>query len=216
LIFDKQIEPYQMEKFINHLHDETVLYKLGYPNNSIEEFETSNQDSNSQLKRIQQYLTDPNVFNSGQIIEWVDTTSEIEAMISMQRFLRETVANVGLVVEINPTSNLLIGNLADLRNHPLWRINPPEKTIGMKPIPVSIGSDDPITFATNLKQEYALLYESLIAGGLTDSQASTWIEHARDTGVSSRFTKYTIGEIDVDDLFSHHAIGLDENVHLMP
>jgi hypothetical protein len=137
-------------------------------------------------------------------------------MTSLQNYLRQTVAQLGLVVEINPTSNLLIGNLTDIENHPMWRLNPPHKKENITPVSVCIGSDDPVTFATDLRQEYALLHESLISGGLSASEAYSWLEEARDTGLSSRFTCFRVSELDDDDLFSHHAFGLDKHVRLMP
>ncbi|MCP4690913.1 MAG: hypothetical protein GY859_22870, partial [Desulfobacterales bacterium] len=93
------------------------------------------------------------------------------------------------------------------------------------PIAVCIGSDDPLTFATNLRQEYSILYEALITGGVSDCQAQTWLERARDTGLHSRFTIPFPGGIDSEtdemtgnlkNLFAYHAFGLDEHVRMMP
>ncbi len=59
----------------------------------------------------------------------------------------------GLAVEINPTSNFLIGNLGEWRRHPLFRMNPPDGG-GVNPVPLVVGSDDPMVFATGLPDEY--------------------------------------------------------------
>ena len=91
------------------------------------------------------------------------------------------------MIEVNPTSNLLIGNLGDLRNHPLWRLRSPESKTATD-LRVCIGSDDPITFATDLPTEYALLHDALVLAGLGADKADQWIDRARRTGLSSRFT----------------------------
>jgi hypothetical protein len=49
--------------------------------------------------------------------------------------LREKIASTGITGELNPSSNLPIGNLGDL--------NP----AGCLPVDVCIGSDDPLTSA---------------------------------------------------------------------
>lgn len=83
----------------------------------------------------------------------------------------------------------LIGNIGDLRNHPLWRLRPPIENRKLKSkLRVCIGSDDPITFATNLPDEYVLLHDTLVLAGLGADRADDWIEQARSTGMRQRFT----------------------------
>lgn len=141
------------------------------------------------------YLTSPAVFKKGREIEWVNAVDEIESMKSLQYHLREAVADLGLVVEVNPSSNLLIGNLADIESHPLWRLNPPNESGDSPPIAVCVGSDDPLTFATNLRREYEILHEALVAGGLSDIQALAWLDRVRETGMCSRFTCLDTSEL---------------------
>ncbi|MCP4104563.1 MAG: hypothetical protein GY749_03345 [Desulfobacteraceae bacterium] len=221
LIFGEQLSPYQLEIFMHNLHNERILYyNIGYPDCP---FTVSNQNTDMEL--LNMYLTDPHVFEMGQKIEWVNTLAEIDSMKFLQKYLRQRIATLGLVVEVNPSSNLLIGNLADLTNHPLWRMNPPDNNGDTIPVAVCIGSDDPLTFATNLRQEYALLHDALIAGGLSDSQAHSWIEHVRETGLSSRFTCLRVSDINPEsdnmaidpiNMWSYHAVGLERNVQPMP
>ena len=92
-------------------------------------------------------------------------------------------------MEINPTSNLLVGDLGDLAEHPLWRMRPPRHTEGdAPPLSICVGSDDPIVFATNLPEEYQWLCDGLKAAGLSDEEAYVWVERARHTGMSARFS----------------------------
>ena len=55
-------------------------------------------------------------------------------------------------------------------------------------MPLCIGSDDPLTFATTLRREYALVYESLVDGGLSARDAWEWVDRLRRVGMNSRFT----------------------------
>src|SRR5207245_2361474 len=94
----------------------------------------------------------------------------------------------GLTVEVNPSSNLLVANLADLTTHPLWRLRPPRGEGDAPPVAICIGSDDPVTFATNLREEFALLYDALLAAGLSDDEAERWLTDVRQRGMDARFT----------------------------
>ena len=81
-----------------------------------------------------------------------------------------------------------IGNMADLRNHPLWRLNPPRPDGDLPPVSVCIGSDDPISFSTSTREEYQLVYDMLTLAGISDFEARMWLDSARRVGLSSRFT----------------------------
>lgn len=134
------------------------------------------------------YLVDPDTFLRGQQLELVDPAFEADSLASLQDALRVKVGSRGITIEINPSSNLLIGNLADLQSHPLWRLHPPDPTSESRPIGVCVGSDNPITFCTSTREEYQLVYDTLTLAGLSDHDAQVWIEAARKTGLDSRFT----------------------------
>jgi hypothetical protein len=185
------------------------------------------------LELLKKYLTDPRIFEHGHTVEWIDVTPEIDTMRSLQNHLRQTIASLGLVVEVNPSSNLLIGNIADLKHHPFWRLDPPLKIDDIPPVAMCIGSDDPLTFATDLRREYALVYESLVDGGLSAKEAWEWVDRIRATGLNSRFTLDT-EELDVSPLQtgtrylnnygevgpltprSYFVLGLGERIDAMP
>lgn len=138
---------------------------------------------------MHRYLTDTATFQRGQTHVLVDPMLEAESLVTLQEGLRRKISKKGLTIEINPSSNMLIGNLSDLQNHPLWRLKPPIQT--EKPqsaISVCIGSDDPITFATDTLQEYQLIYDTLTLSGVSDADARAWMESARLAGKESRFT----------------------------
>lgn len=117
-------------------------------------------------------------------------------MVLLQRELRRRLAVIGIAVEVNPSSNLLIGNIADLEDHPLWVLRPPRVAdangarhcTDEPAVPVCIGSDDPTIFATHTIHEYQLVYDALRRVGFVHADAMEWIAAAREVGMRTRFT----------------------------
>ncbi len=136
------------------------------------------------------YRDDEAVFRRGQRL--VDVTldeSEIAALHFAQDALRRFAGARSIVVEVNPSSNLLIGNLLDLRNHPILRLFPPEPQEGAPPpVPIAVGADDPITFSTYLLREYSLLYEAARGAGYPERAVHDWLATVRQTSLDARFT----------------------------
>jgi hypothetical protein len=214
-VFDRYAHPPELARFMQLLGDERELRLARFPNGPLDEeddyldrrLRTGRRwaDSGASAARrsmaqdrehgpgeepwrlLHSFLTDPIAFERGQKQVMVDPAFEAESLELIQAELRRTVAATGLTVEINPSSNLLIGNLSDLQNHPLWRLKPPFPGEGA-PIAVCIGSDDPITFSTRNREEYQLVYDTLTLAGLSDTQARSWLEEVRQAGLESRFT----------------------------
>ncbi|MCA9228679.1 MAG: hypothetical protein KDA47_23850, partial [Planctomycetales bacterium] len=103
-------------------------------------------------------------------------------------------------------------NLGDLTRHPLWRLRPPRPTPDLPPVSICIGSDDPITFATNLRHEYMLLHDAMILADLTYDEAKSWLNDVRQSGLESRFTIPR----PYQNIRDHIAIGLDTSIELPP
>jgi adenosine deaminase len=53
---------------------------------------------------------------------------------------------------------------------------------------VSINSDDPLTFASRLADEYAYMHFALLGQGVSNRAALKWLTEARDAAWRSRFT----------------------------
>ncbi|WP_180144164.1 hypothetical protein [Desulfoluna butyratoxydans] len=188
-IFPESKTPYEMALLLDDLHDEQMMKNVGYP--ECEKIRVPDKKDKSKIERLVflfHYLTCKLCFDRGHETEWVHLGPEVEPMQQLQKYIREKVASEGIVVEVNPTSNLLIGNLTDLAHHPFWRLKSPVDKSDGPSVALCIGSDDPLTFATDLRQEYVLLYESLVEGGLASSDAWEWVEQVRETGMNSRFT----------------------------
>lgn len=179
-IFGKSRTLEKLVEMVEELHDENILRGLGFPDRPY--------PRGYQQDLLFRYLTSPAVFQRCREIVWIDPEKEAEALSVLQNELRRKVGQIGLTIEVNPSSNLLIGHLAEVAHHPLWRLSPPGDGDGIPPLAVCIGSDDPLTFATTLREEYQLLYDALLCDGHSEAVAHQWIERAREAGMSSRFT----------------------------
>jgi hypothetical protein len=158
-------------------------------------------------KLLEAYLDDEHTFKKGQtLVDIPLLKDEIDALNAVQYALRRGIAQRGIVIEVNPSSNLLIGDLLDLRNHPILRLNPPvPEQNAPPPVAIALGSDDPLTFSTDLLQEYTLLHQAACAAGYPEHLVHEWLESIRRTGMDARFTlgwrpsaRYKINSLEKD------------------
>lgn len=190
------------------LFNTNMLHQVGFPNGENVMANLSQvTPQNRRWYWLLTYLTDIRCFEAGyQIIEVHNTPDETEALYTMQRSVRQRVCQKEITIEVNPSSNFLIADLQNLEFHPLWNLNPPPEhqldTEMGPPVNICIGSDDPITFATNLPQEYELLYNILLQKGVGSVQALQWLDQVRQTGLNARFTlSFGQNNRDADDVW---------------
>jgi hypothetical protein len=140
---------------------------------------------------LEKYLYSRSVFRRGQeLIDVPIRNDEVAALSAVQHALRRGIAQRGIVIEVNPSSNLLIGDLLDLRNHPILRLYPPVPDPDEPPpVPIALGSDDPLTFSTQLLREYSLLHQAACSAGYPERVVQDWLESIRRTGMDARFTE---------------------------
>lgn len=184
---DEELSPLDVVHLVEDLHNEECLKLAGFPNGPVPVMENTSPQSR-RFHRLVRFLSSAEVYSRGRELHWVETALDVEALEELQRALRQKVGARELVVEVNPSSNLLIGHLADISQHPLWRLRPLKGEDGVPAVALIIGSDDPITFATELRQEYQLVYDTLVLSGCSAEQAEGWIEGVRRTSLTARFT----------------------------
>ena len=180
--FGCPLDPWDVEQLAADLADVDRLQVAGFPDGRTV---TASDDRS---KRVLRYLTDHAVFRAGRRTVWVDPAGEVDAIGRIGSSLRAEIGRRGLAIEINPTSNLLIGDLGDLAGHPLWRLNSPVPGAAGPRLAVTVGSDDPLVFNSTLPMEYQLLFDALVLAGLSDSEALRWLDDVRLTGLERRFT----------------------------
>ncbi len=172
---------YDLHLLMNDLSNADKLTATGFP-------EGTQPMCHLKKELLYQYLTSPEIFKRGQQVIWIDPFAESELLLQVQNQLREKVGTLGITIEVNPSSNLLTGDLSDLESHPLWRLRPPIPIDGVPPVSICIGSDDPVVFSTDLRQEYQRVFDALITAGLSNEQAERWVDETRASGLNSRFT----------------------------
>ena len=193
-MFDEAHTPEDLVQFVHALHDEQQLKARGFPDKSRRQNSRVNSGGDHEHRPhhlLVKYLRSTEVWRQGRTLETItlsDQPHELEALHNLQSALRKEVGTRGLTVEVNPSSNLLIGNGGRLKDHPIWRLRPVHAIDQIPPLSVCIGSDDPLTFATTLPQEYQLLFDAIVLAGQSHDVAIDWLDNARETGMRARFT----------------------------
>jgi len=97
----------------------------------------------------------------------------------LQCLLRERLARCRITLEVNPTSNLLIGGFNDYAELPY-------RVMTDSGLALSINTDDPGLFMTSLPNEFAALYHALV-GPMRHQEASQWLQGRRLDAANSTF-----------------------------
>jgi hypothetical protein len=167
-------------------HSPAVLRSLGYPflRGAVA------PDRDRAFKLLWRYLTSADVYVRGERpVSVTSDDGELRMLHEAQRFLRRTLATMPVVVEANPSSNMLIGEL-NLADHPAFRLYPlpgePAPDGGR--VPVALGDDDPVTFATTLADEIGHVYFSLIGRNVSSLDAQEWLCGIAANGMRAKFT----------------------------
>lgn len=84
----------------------------------------------------------------------------VELVQNVQKKIRKSFKMLGICIECNPTSNVLISNAKRYDEHPMFIFSSPESKVCDR-IAVGIGTDDKGIMATSLRNEYALMAVSM-------------------------------------------------------
>lgn len=124
----------------------------------------------------------------------------IRGVESVQKTLQFDIANRGLSVESNPTSNVKISMIRSYAEHPITRlyncglVHTPEALRDCPQIHVSINTDDSGVFFTSLESEYAVVARALETLQNTDGspryykwEIYDWLNRIREMGNDQSF-----------------------------
>ena len=108
----------------------------------------------------------------------------------VQEEILRIIAQKGIFVEVNPTSNTAIGENRELFMHHILNLN----NHGLEDkdsheVMVTINSDDPLIFSTNCENEMSYIYHALLSKGYSRERVITWINKVREYGLNSSFVK---------------------------
>lgn len=107
----------------------------------------------------------------------------------VQEKLRGIVRNLHLVVEVNPSSNRVIGPIASMQDHPVFRLTHDKEGRLAREGRVTINTDDPGVFATSLSHEFFLLGEVLLGRDYPEEEVMQWLEWLRQKGEDYSFLR---------------------------
>jgi hypothetical protein len=107
----------------------------------------------------------------------------------VQEKLRGIVRDLHLVVEVNPSSNRVIGPMASMQDHPVFRLTLDKEGHLAREGRVTINTDDPGVFATSLSHEFFLLGEVLLDRGYPEEEVMQWLEWLRQKGGDYSFLR---------------------------
>lgn len=140
--------------------------------------------------------------NGAQKITITVTEPYIELMYQMQTMMQRFLEEEGLIIECNPSSNVLIGTFQSYRDHPVFRFNntglvyDSEAHENCPQLHVCINTDDLGVFDTSLEFEYALLYQCLKeSSGDADKppyksrDIMNYLDYLRDMGLQAVFPR---------------------------
>lgn len=136
----------------------------------------------------------------GESIKTEITDAYLRLMRSAQDMMQREIERRGIVIECNPSSNVLIGTFQSYRSHPIFRFHnagletDTEKRRNCAQVRVSVNTDDIGVFDTSQQFEYELLYQTLREmkneDGMRRCQETdimNYLEHLREMGHESTF-----------------------------
>lgn len=123
------------------------------------------------------------------------TPVAVDYISRCQDAMMALLAREGIVVECNPSSNVLIGTFGDYASHPIFRFHndgfetDPQRRAACPQVQVCVNTDDLGVFDTSLEFEYALLYHALRQQAPHRLSADTmrYLENLRQMGQRAVF-----------------------------
>lgn len=134
-------------------------------------------------KHCEQYLR-----KMKEPIEVVIDEEDLELFKFIQNEVKKKVSREGIIIETNPTSNRSIGELDSIFEHYINNLNNVDKYDDDN-IMVSINTDDPCVFNTNINNEYAYIFYSLLKKGYDRNTCLEWIDKIRSIAIEQSFIK---------------------------
>ena len=121
------------------------------------------------------------------------TKEDIKFYKELQSQLLNKVEQMGVYIETNPSSNMIIGDIPSIFDHPILRLN--NRGINIENLSescamVSINSDDPVVFSTFVENEISYIYYALLNAGCKREEVLKWIDKIRLQGIESSFIKH--------------------------
>lgn len=115
------------------------------------------------------------------------TEQDLLIIEELQKMLKEKLGRRGIVIEINPSSNMAIADLEKLEENQLYQMNRPNDE---QNVLVCVNSDDPAVFNTNVSNELAYIYYGMLEQNVSRETALLWIDRIRKSGMDCSFIRH--------------------------
>jgi hypothetical protein len=111
----------------------------------------------------------------------VETKPELAIIQAVHAAVHDRVARAQVAIEVNPSSNLLIGGFRSIFEQPVFHSDD---------LPIILNADDPLTFGTTLSDDYAYAWAGMVVGmGHSPTQATERLEQAARCSMRYTFTE---------------------------
>lgn len=104
----------------------------------------------------------------------------------LQEYMKSKISSKGVIVEVCPTSNILIGDYKNTNDFQIENLSSPDN----EKVIITINTDDPIVFNTRLNNEFSLVMDIMKRkGAYSTKQILNWIDNVRGNGIKYSFIK---------------------------
>lgn len=117
-------------------------------------------------------------------IHYEVTEQDVLIVEELQKILKEKLGKKGIVIEVNPSSNMAIADLDGIEENQLYQL---DRIKDQQNLIVCINSDDPAVFNTNVSNELAYIYYGMLEQNISREAALLWIDKIRRNGMNSSF-----------------------------
>lgn len=125
------------------------------------------------------------------------TQEDIDIAIQVQKIVQRFINERGIIVEVNPTSNVAIADIDTLSQNQIYSIN--KCRFDFENILTCINSDDSSVFNTNVSNELGYIYFGMIEKGESRENILQWIEKLRNTGMKASFIRRKDSDMQILD-----------------
>ncbi|MGL5043141.1 MAG: hypothetical protein ACRC6X_08630 [Culicoidibacterales bacterium] len=188
---------YNTSMYLREEQPESYLEKMEYvPTLKYEQKDVTSKrvrearENKDACKLYWQYHYDSHYKKVGAnpIIKTIDD-AYIKSVKMVQIILMRKIADLGISIEVNPTSNLKISIADKYRDLPFTKFNAHGLEKRAVNIPISINTDDSAIFQTNLNNEYSLVFSALKDIGYEEEDVYRYLEYLRKSSLEQSFIK---------------------------
>lgn len=171
--------------------------------------ELAEQESREKIGKLMSKMDELEAEKDQLVVEneLLEANENIEGVEKIQLAMQDKIAELGIAVEANPSSNYLISTMEGYEDHPIINLFNMGLTVNHKEIQrcpqlhISINTDDKGVFHTSLENEFALMayaLEDMKTGKgkkrYPRQMVYDWLDHVRQNGNQQSFQEWLDAE----------------------